>query len=176
MAPSKLPGLNPSPCPISCKNRSPSTSLSNATSTLKLAALYIKTCAESRTQHTRRNVHPSPDVTLLVQDLTRKSGTTPYIEEKGWLVRWEIEQLESAVCHLGLNLLIPRAAHVFSRSVIVSVGWGLLGGVFFGLGVAIILFSGQKSSETALDWKVDEHERFLAGPAIQDETSFSDQA
>ena len=32
MAPSKLPGLKPNPCPISCKNRSPSTSRSSATS------------------------------------------------------------------------------------------------------------------------------------------------
>ena len=32
IAPSKLPGLKPNPCPISCKNRSPSTSRSSATS------------------------------------------------------------------------------------------------------------------------------------------------
>lgn len=32
IAPSKLPGRKPNPCPISCKNKSPSTSRSNATS------------------------------------------------------------------------------------------------------------------------------------------------
>ncbi len=34
IAPSNVPGRKPNPCPISCRNRSPSTSLSSATSTL----------------------------------------------------------------------------------------------------------------------------------------------
>lgn len=83
MAPSNVPGRKPNPCPISCKNRSPSTSLSSATSAQSV--LLKETASGGHTKHARRDVHPYPDMSLFIQDLPAQSTPTAYIEdESGW--------------------------------------------------------------------------------------------
>ena len=58
MAPSNVPGRKPKPCPISCKNKSPSTSRSSATS--DTSALPLEPCCTYQAywaQHPRRPIH-----------------------------------------------------------------------------------------------------------------------
>jgi hypothetical protein len=137
MAPSKVPGRKPKPCPISWRNKSPSTSLSRATSVRYISASSygkkpqhtspLGNCGQtavivaltsalshrrsrfSLTQHTRRDIHPHPNMSLLLEHLPAQTAPTPNIKHERRLVLWQSEEFERSRGHLRLDRLDTRA-------------------------------------------------------------------
>lgn len=93
MAPSKVPGLNPNPCPISCRNKSPSTSRSSATSVQSAPA--IQHCGNSPsmlgatstpTQTCPSSSRSSP-LSPLPHPISRTYALSPSGSERSWRAR-----------------------------------------------------------------------------------------
>jgi hypothetical protein len=115
IAPSKLPGLKPKPCPMSCRNRSPSTSRSSATSRQAVSIRDAPARARregAHTEHRRRDINAGPEVALAIEDLAREARAAADVEQERGRILGQIEQLERTVSHVGLNLLDTRAARV----------------------------------------------------------------
>lgn len=109
IAPSKAPARKGIPCPMSARKRSPSTSRSNATSLQgeergqrrtrlrgidrfggssrnqgrldNQPAVVEETEKMQLTKHTATDIHANPFVTLLRQDLARKTGSSSNIKQ-----------------------------------------------------------------------------------------------
>jgi len=43
------------------------------------------------TQHTRSDVDTGPDITFIIEDLTRETGPTPDVEQECGLIRWHVK-------------------------------------------------------------------------------------
>lgn len=62
-----------------------------------------------RTEHWLWDVHANPVVALLRDDLPWQAGAAPEVQQQGWLVGWQAQQLQRTHAAPALHLYNPGA-------------------------------------------------------------------